>query len=131
MKSISSAVVLRGISLLLALTPVFALPSTPKGCFASSDPLEDQGSWTFQSLGYCQDKCTGLNKAVMAMKGSNCWCGDLIPAASSQVADSKCNIKCNGFPSDICKSKLLSHYDFWLLCLILLKVVDRVLGQSY
>ncbi|MCJ1264329.1 hypothetical protein MMC22_004200 [Lobaria immixta] len=102
MRAISSAVVLSGISLLFALIPVFALPSTPEGCFSSSDPLQDQGPWTFQSLGYCQDKCTGLQKAVMAMKGANCWCGDEIPANSTKVADSKCNIKCNGFPSDIC-----------------------------
>lgn len=115
MKSIMSAVVLRGISLLLVLAPVFALPATPEGCFTSSDPLDDQGPWTFQSLGYCQDKCTGLNKAVMAMKGANCWCGDQIPAASSKVSDSKCNIQCNGFPKDICTSTSLLHYDFWML----------------
>lgn len=130
MRAISSAVVLSGISLLFALIPVFALPSTPEGCFSSSDPLQDQGPWTFQSLGYCQDKCTGLQKAVMAMKGANCWCGDEIPANSTKVADSKCNIKCNGFPSDICKSISLTRYDVWLLCLILFEVVDRVLGQS-
>ncbi|MCJ1469828.1 hypothetical protein MMC07_008470 [Pseudocyphellaria aurata] len=38
----------------------------------------------------------------MAMKGANCWCGDLLPAANSKVANSKCDIKCNGFPDDIC-----------------------------
>lgn len=57
----------------------------------------------------------------MAMKGANCWCGDLIPVANSKVADSKCNIKCNGFPSDICKSSSLSLYELYLLYLILLK----------
>lgn len=130
MKMISSVLTLRGILLLFTLTPVLALPAVPAGCFASSDPLDDQGPWTFQSLGYCQDKCTGLNKAVMAMKGANCWCGDLIPAASSKVADSKCNIKCNGFPNDICKSTSLPRYAFGFLCLMLWKVVDRILGRS-
>ncbi|KAI4152783.1 MAG: hypothetical protein LQ341_000648, partial [Variospora aurantia] len=59
-------------------------PITPKGCFSSSEGLEDQGSYTFQASGYCQKKCVELNKPVMALAGgSNCWCGDLLPVASS------------------------------------------------
>lgn len=112
MKSTSSVVVLRGFSLLVVLAPVFALTLTPEGCFGSSDPLEDQGPWTFQSLGYCQNLCTDLKQAVMAMKGQNCWCGDQIPALSTKVVDSKCNISCQGFPADICKSISLTHHDF-------------------
>ena len=100
--------------LLLTLTPVaaqdLATPSvavgqyTYKGCFTSSNPLTDQGPWTFQTPGYCQQKCAALNKAVMGTtKGSNCWCGDLIPDESSKVSDSQCNVKCQGYDKDMCK----------------------------
>ena len=96
-------------------TPVLK-PLTPLGCFSSSDPLEDQGSWTFQSAGYCQTTCVKLGKPVMGTtKGSNCWCGDLIPAANSKVADSKCNTKCNGYGLDFCKFTFTLVYYFFLV----------------
>ncbi|KAI4165081.1 MAG: hypothetical protein LQ342_001358 [Letrouitia transgressa] len=98
---------------ILSLQCIFAIVSTQdttglkastfKGCFSSSKPLEDQGSWTYQSPGYCQTLCVGINKPVMGTtEGSNCWCGDFIPAASSKVADSKCSTDCQGYPDDKC-----------------------------
>ncbi|KAL8642929.1 MAG: hypothetical protein Q9228_000418 [Teloschistes exilis] len=46
---------------------------TPKGCFSSADDFVDQGSYTYQSPGYCQKKCVDQNKPVMGLAGgSNC-----------------------------------------------------------
>ncbi|KAG7009016.1 hypothetical protein G7Y79_00003g008840 [Physcia stellaris] len=78
-------------------------PYTYKGCFSSSKPLSDQGSWTYQSPGYCQGLCVKLKKAVMATTtGSNCFCGDQLPVADSKASDSKCNTPCFGYDKDNC-----------------------------
>ena len=78
---------------------------TLEGCFDSSDPLKDYGPNDFQSSGACQEQCVRLGKAVMGLtKGTNCWCGDLIPAADSKVSDSKCNSFCVGFDKEMCRS---------------------------
>ncbi|KAL8799233.1 MAG: hypothetical protein Q9182_006035 [Xanthomendoza sp. 2 TL-2023] len=34
--------------------------------------------------------------------GSDCWCGDLLPATSSRVSDSDCGTACNGWPDQKC-----------------------------
>ncbi|MCJ1233832.1 hypothetical protein MMC14_001790 [Varicellaria rhodocarpa] len=76
---------------------------TLEGCFSSSEPLQDQGSYTFQALGWCQPLCVRMNKPVLAFfNGTNCWCGDELPASSSKVSDSQCDVPCNGFPADTC-----------------------------
>lgn len=76
---------------------------TPMGCFSSSESLEDQGPWTYQTRGYCQPICVGLNKPVMGLTGgSNCWCGDLLPAAENKVDESECNFPCDGFDKEMC-----------------------------
>lgn len=117
MTSISSSVVTKLILLLCVLVPALGQATvysalTPKGCFSSSDPMTDQGSWTFQSPGYCQKICVDQNFPVMGTtKGSNCWCGKLLPASNSKVSDSKCSSSCNGYPSDSCKL-FISLYNF-------------------
>ena len=74
-----------------------------QGCYKSGEPLEDQGSYTYQSAGWCQNVCAAINKPVMATtKGSNCWCGDEIPPASNKVSDSECNTPCQGFGQAMC-----------------------------
>lgn len=74
-----------------------------KGCFSSSEPLEDQGSYTFQTQGNCQPICVGLEYTVMALvNGSNCFCGNKIPSKDSLVDDDKCNTPCNGYDQDNC-----------------------------
>ena len=74
------------------------------GCFSSSKPLKDQGSATFQTSGYCQPICADKNQAVMGLtEGSNCWCGDLLPAENTKVSDDKCDTPCNGYDQENCK----------------------------
>jgi len=109
------------ISLLLLTThPVFAEPiaapipadtaalntTTDKGCYKSAQPLEDQGPYTFQTTGWCQKICVGLSKSVMALyKGSNCYCGNVLPAASQKVSNDQCQEPCDGFPDVKCGGK--------------------------
>lgn len=76
----------------------------PVGCYSSNAGLSDQGTWMYQSVGYCKPICSGKNDAVFAMTGGNdCLCGNTLPPASSKVDDSQCNTNCNGFPSDLCE----------------------------
>jgi cell wall integrity and stress response component len=67
------------------------------GCFDTAVPLEDHGSYQFQSPGNCQLICLGLNKNVLGLvDGTNCWCGDLIPPKKAQTDNSSCDTPCKG-----------------------------------
>jgi cell wall integrity and stress response component len=73
------------------------------GCYSSGGQLVDLGSYTYQSAGYCQCQCATLNKAVMATyKGSDCYCGDLLPPTGSVASNSSCNSPCQGYDSAMC-----------------------------
>jgi cell wall integrity and stress response component len=74
-------------------------------CYSSSEGLGNQTSYTFQSSGWCQDRCAGsdYNAAVFALtEGSDCLCGDELPPASDKVSKDKCNKACDGWPQDMC-----------------------------
>jgi len=79
-----------------------------QGCYSSSTPLKDQGENIYQSSGACQKTCvedSNTSYAVMAMtEGSNCYCGDMLPAESDKVDDSKCDTPCDGYDQEMCKS---------------------------
>lgn len=73
------------------------------GCFSSSSPLKDQGPYRYQTSGYCRPLCEDDNAKVFGLsEGSNCWCGDLLPAASSKVSDSNCDVGCDGYDKENC-----------------------------
>lgn len=75
------------------------------GCFSSSQPLSDQGSYTYQTSGYCRPLCEDNNAAVFGLSdGSNCWCGNQLPAAGDKVSDSNCDVGCNGYDKENCES---------------------------
>ena len=78
--------------------------STYEGCYSSAADMTNQGSFQFQSRGYCQTKCGGSqNLPVMGLtRGSDCYCGSTIPANSTKVDDSECNTQCNGFGPEMC-----------------------------
>jgi len=76
---------------------------TYQGCFSASSGLSDQGSYQYQTSGYCQPLCVNQNQAVLALSGgSDCWCGDVLPPANSKVDDSNCNTPCNGYGTESC-----------------------------
>ncbi|KAI9831171.1 MAG: hypothetical protein M1826_003836 [Phylliscum demangeonii] len=73
------------------------------GCFTSSESFADQGGYIYQSSGNCQKVCVNLNKPVMGMTtGSNCWCGDSLPASASKTDDGQCDVPCQGFGDEKC-----------------------------
>jgi cell wall integrity and stress response component len=74
------------------------------GCYSGLDStFVNQGPWTFQSSGYCQIVCSNQFKNVMATsQGSNCYCGDHIPASNKIVDNSTCNSACNGYDQQDC-----------------------------
>lgn len=86
---------------------------TGEGCFNTGEPLEDHGSYTFQTTGNCQPICVGLGKPVMGLvNGSNCWCGDLLPPKSAKVDNSSCDTPCNGYNLDNCGGN--NFWGIWL-----------------
>ncbi|KAF7165918.1 hypothetical protein CNMCM5623_009910 [Aspergillus felis] len=55
------------------------------------------------SNGYCQQQCLKSNNLVFALtKGTNCLCGNVLPAKSAKTDDSDCNVKCAGWPDVMC-----------------------------
>lgn len=110
---------LRAVVLTSALA-LFATPSTAQSsptsteaagaiqtldCYQLHNPtfLQDQGANTFQSSGYCQGVCAGLNKPVMATTGgTNCFCGDELPPPSAKVDGDNCNAPCKGYNQQTC-----------------------------
>jgi cell wall integrity and stress response component len=74
------------------------------GCFTSQDPLIYRMKYTFDSSGSCQDVCYGEKYNVLGLgNGTDCYCGNQLPAADTKVDDSQCNTKCAGFPDENCK----------------------------
>ncbi|KAJ5820354.1 hypothetical protein N7474_005945 [Penicillium riverlandense] len=72
-------------------------------CFSDPGTLENQGSYNYQSPGYCQAQCRKGHFTVAALsKGKDCWCGHDMPPKDKRVKDSKCNVACAGWPADKC-----------------------------
>ncbi|KAL4921653.1 hypothetical protein BDW62DRAFT_197785 [Aspergillus aurantiobrunneus] len=81
-----------------------AAQETYIGCFSSSEPLEDQGSYAYQSNGYCMNLCYEQEKAVFGLYSKDhCLCGDELPVKSSEEDnDDKCNVPCAAWPTVMC-----------------------------
>ncbi|GFF39700.1 WSC domain protein, putative [Aspergillus lentulus] len=102
--TVRSAFTASALLLTTNLPAVFAADMVSEGCFSDSAPLVDQGPYTYQSNGYCQQLClkTNNNLVFALTKGSNCLCGNELPAKSAKTADSNCNVKCAGWPDVMC-----------------------------
>ena len=112
--SLSTALVFLGFSVNLnpVVTAAGLAAITNKGCFSSASGLVSQGSYDFQSSGYCQKLCANKNKPVMALKnGDECYCGDLLPPSGDSAHPSDCDSPCSGFDQDNCEcDKFSCHY---------------------
>ncbi|BCS24591.1 uncharacterized protein APUU_41035A [Aspergillus puulaauensis] len=99
-----SSVFATAVLLLAESSPVAAAAEqTYIGCFSSSKPLEDKGSYQYQSNGYCMNLCYGEGKAVFGLYNKDhCLCGDMIPAKSSKESDSSCDKPCAAWPMVKC-----------------------------
>lgn len=93
-------------ALALAL-PVYSLNSTASmGCYSAIESFDNQGPYTYQSPGHCQNQCAGKNFEVAALsRGNMCYCGNKVPSDSAKIADDKCDIACNGWPAETCGGK--------------------------
>jgi cell wall integrity and stress response component len=77
------------------------------GCYSSAPGYGSSKDYTYQSSGWCLNKCYGANSAAFALTGgSTCMCGDTLPPDSDKVDSGKCNKACTGWPSDMC----MLHY---------------------
>ncbi|KAL4788206.1 hypothetical protein BJX76DRAFT_353502 [Aspergillus varians] len=113
MKSITLSSVFTTTALLLARSSPVAADETYIGCFSSSDPLSDQGSYQYQSNGYCNDLCLGKNYAVFGLfNADHCFCGNKLPAKSTEVSDSQCSKPCAAWPIVMCGGS--SSYSVYL-----------------
>ncbi|EEA24014.1 WSC domain protein [Talaromyces marneffei ATCC 18224] len=101
--------------LLLAPAPVNAITynaSHHVDCYSSlPSNFVDNGTWTYQSSGYCQQRCVPMGYSVMAMtNGNDCWCGNELPANSTKT--DSCTESCDGWQNDACGGK--NAYDVYL-----------------
>ncbi|KAI4124720.1 MAG: hypothetical protein LQ347_005624 [Umbilicaria vellea] len=63
----------------------------------------------YQSNGACFQTCVG-QYAFAVLRGSQCWCSDYVPAATTSTAS--CNQPCPGYPSDLCGSSTESLFAY-------------------
>ena len=100
-------------SILLMTGSVMAKPLEPAlvprsdktwaGCYSGGDGLTNKTSYTYQSSGWCENRCSGDNYLVFGLtNGKECLCGMSLPPSSDKVEDSKCDTECKGWPSDMC-----------------------------
>ncbi|KAA8649823.1 uncharacterized protein ATNIH1004_002500 [Aspergillus tanneri] len=77
-----------------------------QGCYSDAGSLEDQGSYTYQSDGYCRKLCSDGDYGVFALHaGTHCLCGNKLPADSAKTSDSNCDKECAGWPATKCGGK--------------------------
>lgn len=72
-------------------------------CYSSKEGFGPAQQYTFQSTGWCFDKCSGSGSGAFALTGgSQCLCGNQLPPDSAKVPDSKCSTPCDGWPQAMC-----------------------------
>ncbi|KAK9460774.1 uncharacterized protein V1516DRAFT_625579 [Lipomyces oligophaga] len=81
------------------------------GCFSSAGSLVFNDTYEFQTDGYCQEQCAGIDSSVLGLiQGSTCYCGNAIP--SGQVSDDECDVGCYGYGINMCGG--LTYYSVYL-----------------
>ncbi|KAL3459285.1 hypothetical protein BJX64DRAFT_206420 [Aspergillus heterothallicus] len=80
------------------------IPS-PQGCFSRLGSLRNTGSYRYNSISYCTDKCHRWGRDFAAVRGKECACGDSLPALEYVVSDEVCDVPCPGFEKFICGGK--------------------------
>jgi hypothetical protein len=108
-----------------------------KGCYSSNSGLTFKDTYTWQSKSHCQSQCGPMNAAVEATtKGTDCWCGNSLPPASSLVDDSFCNVQCTGYgagemcrrsPSEPCKPPPANLWQ--VVVMVIIPFISRAPGS--
>lgn len=71
-------------------------------CYSDVPGYKNNGTYTWQTDGYCQIQCVAMGYPVMALYGGDeCLCGDQIPPNATKTTG--CDSKCSGFPSHLCR----------------------------
>lgn len=88
--------------------PVYSLSATAEmGCYSKVESFKNQGPYTYQSPGYCQNLCAKNDYKVAALsRGNMCYCGDKMPSDSFKTDDDQCDTPCVGWARGTCKSPL-------------------------
>ncbi|KAF7591363.1 hypothetical protein BBP40_001641 [Aspergillus hancockii] len=93
------------VSTIFMMAPLALARMQQIGCYSSSGSLKSQGSYTYQSLGYCEEYCLKKDKKFIGLHdGTECWCGDSMPDKEDLVSDDKCDTPCSGWPGTMCGS---------------------------
>lgn len=84
------------------------------GCFPKSaiSGLSSQGSYQWQSSGYCEGLCLG-NLVIAMNSGTDCYCGSALDK-SAQVSSSFCSEPCSGYPEESCGSSNDQYFQIFL-----------------
>ncbi|KAJ5864652.1 uncharacterized protein N7529_006568 [Penicillium soppii] len=92
------------LSVLALVLPVYSSSSTARmGCYSDVGNMKNQGPYTYQSPGYCRNKCSAQGHTVAALsRGNMCYCGDKLPSESAKIDDDKCDTVCLGYPAETC-----------------------------
>ncbi|GIJ87341.1 hypothetical protein Asppvi_006247 [Aspergillus pseudoviridinutans] len=85
---------------LMSLTPHVLASKDSSACYNSPGDLTLAGSSQFMSGGMCKTKCE--KSAVLAVQGTDCYCGSSLPPSSAKVSNDKCDTPCLGYPTDYC-----------------------------
>ncbi|EDP53029.1 hypothetical protein KXW98_005548 [Aspergillus fumigatus] len=85
---------------LISLTPHVLASKDSSACYNSPGDLTLAESSEFMSRGMCEAKCE--KNAVLAVQGTDCYCGSSIPSSSAKVSDDKCDTLCPGYAVDYC-----------------------------
>ncbi|KAK3314337.1 hypothetical protein B0H66DRAFT_568267 [Apodospora peruviana] len=85
------------------------------GCYSEPGELINNGTYMFQSIGYCRDRCLAQEDiSHMALEGGNrCYCGTNAPPARAIVESSNCSLPCVGYALETCGGD-----GFWQVYLI-------------
>ncbi|PKX91723.1 WSC domain-containing protein [Aspergillus novofumigatus IBT 16806] len=85
---------------LMSLTPHVLASQDSSACYNSPGDLTLAESSKFMSRGMCESKCE--KNAVLAVQGTDCYCGSSLPPSSAKVSNDKCDTPCPGYPVDYC-----------------------------
>ncbi|TLD27006.1 hypothetical protein PspLS_04697 [Pyricularia sp. CBS 133598] len=91
------------LSMTLFLTSLSAAQSIPMDYCATINTGSGPGNHSdWQSDGLCSNFCKASKNGLAIVRGSLCWCSNIMPSNSVQVGTDKCRDPCPGFPDDVC-----------------------------
>ncbi|KAH8661448.1 hypothetical protein BGZ60DRAFT_471425 [Tricladium varicosporioides] len=73
------------------------------GCYSSVPGFNFSATIQYNTDGSCRTSCKpGLYGVMATTKGSDCWCGNVVPMPSLKTDNSSCSTPCTGFGDFTC-----------------------------